>query len=93
MRRNYIDMGRIRVAGQWIGDDGRFTIAIPGEYVVVSADGIARGLVDGTANTPRTLAPGAHRFERGIAKERVAVMWAPALARGGSPFHLRDLDF
>jgi hypothetical protein len=93
MRRNFIDMGRIRVAGQWIGEDGAFTIAIPGEYVVVSAEGVARGTVDGAPNAPRVLAAGAHRFDRAVAKERVAVMWAPAFARGGSPFHLRDLEF
>ncbi len=94
MRRNYIDMGRIRVAGQWIGDEGNFTIAIPGEYIVVSADGAARGLLDGNAAPgPRTLAAGAHRFSRSTPRERLAVMWAPAFARGGSPFHLRDLDF
>jgi hypothetical protein len=94
MRRNYIDMGRIRVAGQWIGEDGTFTIAVPGSYVVVSEKGVASGLLDATPSSgPRTLAAGTHRFARTTAKERVAVMWAPAFARGGSPFHLRDLDF
>ena len=90
---NFLDMGRLRAAGQWIRDDGAFSIAIPGEYVVVAHDGVAPGLVDGQPNVPRALEPGLHHYTRTRAGERVAVLWAPALARGFSPFHLQDRDF
>jgi 4-amino-4-deoxy-L-arabinose transferase-like glycosyltransferase len=93
LNANFLDMGRLRAAGQSIGDDGMFTIAIPGEYVVVTRDGIAAGAVDGGPNAPRVLSPGPHRFDRAHAGERVAVLWAPAFARGFSPFHLQDRDF
>jgi MFS family permease len=81
---NYLDMGRLRAAGQWLRDDGTFTIAVPGEYVVVSE----RGAVGPT----QQLASGAHRFAK-TNGERLAVLWAPAFRRGYSPFHLRDREF
>jgi hypothetical protein len=91
---NFINLGRLRAAGQWIADDGSFSIAIPGEYVIVNERGIAAGTLDGTAQArPVALASGPHRFDRANPGERVAVLWAPALDRGYSPFHLRDLDF
>lgn len=94
MRQNYIDLGRLRASGQWLAPDGSFTIAVPGEYVVLTQFGRAIGKLDGVPQTgPRMLAPGRHRFEHAIATERLAVLWAPAFERGYSPFHLRDLDF
>jgi hypothetical protein len=81
---NFLDMGRMRASGQWIGDDGRFTIAIPGDYVIVDERGLAAG--------PVPLKIGPHLFRRRHAG-RVAVLWAPAFARGYSPFHLRDREF
>ncbi|MEA2414784.1 MAG: hypothetical protein QOI58_1441, partial [Thermoanaerobaculia bacterium] len=41
----------------------------------------------------RPLAAGVHRFRDARGGERLACLWAPAFARGFSPFHLRDLDF
>ncbi len=82
---NFLDLGRLRAAGQWIKADGSVTIAVPGEYVIVSHDGVVRG--------PLQLAAGAHRIERANSAERVAVIWAPAIARGLSPFRLQDRDF
>ena len=92
MSANYIDLGRLRVSGQWLHPDGTFSIAIPGEYVILNKNGEARGMLDGTPNQrSKTLARGIHRF---VGKnERLACVWAPAYARGFSPFHLRDLDF
>jgi dolichyl-phosphate-mannose-protein mannosyltransferase len=88
---NFLNMGRLRAAGQWIKDDGSFTIAIPGEYVIVVDRGEARGTLDGsTYSGARVLTAGAHRF---IGERGAAVMWAPAFRRGHSPFHLRDLEF
>jgi len=114
---NFLDMGRLRASGQWIKSDGTFTIAIPGEYVIIDKNGIADGTLDGTPSTvPRTLAAGPHRFAppndpresqssvlgprssdpvRGPRPEvrGLVVLWAPAFARGFSPFHPKDRDF
>lgn len=88
---NFLNMGRLRAAGQWLKDDGSFSIAIPGEYVIVGPAGELRGTLDGTPyNAARALTAGTHRFENG---KGAAVLWAPAFRRGHSPFHLRDLDF
>jgi hypothetical protein len=89
---NFLNMGRMRASGQWIAEDGTFTIAVPGEYVIVSERGEVRGVLDGTAYThPRVLMAGAHRFIG--PRTKLAVLWAPAFRRGHSPFHLRDLEF
>ena len=89
---NFLDMGRLRASGQWLPNDGTFTIAVPGEYMIVNERGEMRGLLDGTPYTgPRQLAAGAHRFVGRV--EQRAVVWAPAVRRGHSPFHLRDKQF
>jgi len=91
---NFVDLGRLRAAGQWIKPGGSFTIAVPGTYVVLNRDGHARGVLDGTPYAgARTLAAGAHAFLRANTDERVVVVWAPAYERGFSPFHLQDRDF
>lgn len=82
LSENFINLGRLRAAGQWIRDDGSFTIAIPGEYVIVNERG---GI-----GPAQQLTAGAHRYGK---RERAAVVWAPAIRRGHSPFRLRDLDF
>jgi MFS family permease len=92
MSANYIDLGRLRVSGQWLQPDGAFTIAIPGDYVILNKNGEASGVLDGTPNRgSRMLAIGSHRFVG--ENERLACVWAPAYGRGFSPFHPRDLDF
>jgi hypothetical protein len=94
LSENFLDMGRLRASGQWIKEDGSFTIAVPGEYVVLSEMGEARGSLDGTlSNGARELAQGAHHFVRLVPGEKIAVVWAPAVRRGHSPFHLRDREF
>ena len=91
---NFLDMGRLRAAGQWVGADGTFTIAVPGPYVIVNESGLASGTLDGVPYSgERELTAGAHTFDRGTSGERVAVLWARAFERGHSPFHLRDRDF
>ena len=79
---NFLDLGRLRAAGQWIKADGSFTIAIPGDYVIVSRDGVVR--------PKAALAAGSYRVNSG---QRLAVVWAPAIERGLSPFRLQDRDF
>jgi hypothetical protein len=93
MVNNFLDMGRIRASGQWLAGDGSFTIAVPGEYLVVDTNGIAQGTLDGTPQTAaRNLEAGPHHFAS-AREERLAVIWAPAFTRGYSPFHLRDREF
>jgi hypothetical protein len=79
---NFLDLGRLRAAGQWIKADGSFTIAIPGDYVIVSRDGVVR--------PKAAFAAGTYRVNSG---QRLAVVWAPAIERGLSPFRLQDRDF
>ena len=86
-------MGRLRASGQWLADDGAFTIAVPGQYVVVGTGGELRGTLDGSPYRGATpLGAGVHRFVS-TSRERLAVLWAPAFQRGFSPFHLRDREF
>ena len=91
---HFIDVGRLRVAGHVIPPEGTFTVVIPGDYVVIHGEGIAAGSLDGTPLTgPRTLAAGAHRFVRRDPDAHIVFLWAPAFARGFSPYHLRDREF
>jgi len=94
MAANFLNLGRLRASGQWLAANGTFRIAIPGDYVILRKDGQAAGLLDGAPyRGARPLAAGMHMFRGAPAGERLACLWAPAFARGFSPFHLRDLDF
>jgi dolichyl-phosphate-mannose-protein mannosyltransferase len=94
MAANFLNLGRLRASGQWLAPDGSFSIAIPGEYVILKQDGQAAGSLDGTPyRGARSLAAGMHKFTATPVGERLTCLWAPAFARGFSPFHLRDLDF
>jgi len=94
MHANFLDLGRLRASGQWLGPKGSFTIAVPGDYVILTKQGEPAGLLDGTPyRGSRTLAAGPHVFTAAKAQERLVCLWAPAYVRGFSPFHLQDLDF
>jgi hypothetical protein len=84
LNENFLDMGRLRAAGQWIRSDGTFSIAVEGDYVVVGKNGIVSGPTHFAAGPQRVIT--SHN-------ERLAVLWAPAFARGFSPFHPKDRDF
>jgi hypothetical protein len=91
---NFIDLGRLRAAGQWLADDGSFSIAVPGQYVILTKNGEASGNLDGLSyRGGRMLAPGRHTFVTNGPKEFMACLWAPAFNRGYSPFNLRDREF
>lgn len=91
LNENFLDLGRLRASGQWIAKNGSFHIAVEGEYVIVNGGGAAHGSLDGTAyNGPRKLAAGSHTFTSSGPVERMAVFWAPAYARGYSPFHVKE---
>jgi hypothetical protein len=87
---NFLDMGRLRASGQWVAADRSFSIAIPGEYVVIDRDGIvnaARYYGTGTYTTGRGLKSAPHEGKK------LAVLWAPAFQRGFTPFRPKDRDF
>jgi hypothetical protein len=90
----FIDLGRLRASGQWLQADGTFTIGVPGQYVILTKRAEAIGSLDGAPyRGPRRLAAGPHTFAAVGTGQRLACLWAPAYARGFSPFHLQDLDF
>ena len=90
---HFIDLGRLRASGNWIGEEGAFEVAIPGMYVIIDRNGHARGTLDGVPYRGAVeLAPGVHHFARAD-REAVVWLWAPAYERGFSPFHLRDRQF
>jgi hypothetical protein len=94
LRAHFLDVGRLRVSGQPLQPDGTFTIAVPGEYVLLNEGGEARGTLDGTPyGGARQLETGTHRFVSVNPGEALAVLWAPAFRRGHTPFHLRDREF
>jgi hypothetical protein len=94
LRENFIDLGRLRASGQWLADDGSFTIAVPGQYVILTSKGEAQGVLDGSPYGGwRMLAAGRHIFVTNGTKEFMACLWAPAFNRGYSPFNLRDREF
>ncbi len=94
LSENFIDLGRLRASGQWLKDEGSFTIAVPGEYVILSSTGEAQGALDGFPyRGKRMLSAGAHKFVTSGASQELACLWAPAFERGYSPFHLRDREF
>jgi dolichyl-phosphate-mannose-protein mannosyltransferase len=94
LRSNFLDVGRLRASGQWINDDGSFTIGVPGQYVILNSTGEAEGALDGLPyRGKRMLGSGAHSFVTANNRQQLAVFWAPAFERGYSPFHLRDREF
>jgi hypothetical protein len=89
---HFMAVGRLRAAGQWVKADGTFTVAVPGDYVLLDKTGETEGMLDGSAYSGRRrLAAGPHHFVRSK-PGRVALLWAPAFERGFSPFHLKDRD-
>ena len=90
----FLDLGRLRAAGDWVDPDGTFSIAVPGPYMAINDKGPVTGTLDGSPyNGPRELAAGDHKFFASAPGQRLAVLWAPAFERGFSPFHLQDRNF
>ena len=90
MNDNYLSVGAVRVLGRFLapeGDRARFAVAIPASYAIVTDDGQADGLLDGTPYTgPRPLEIGEHEFVPSRSSAQLALVWAPAVAYGFSPF-------
>ena len=95
-RAHFLEYKGLRVAGQIVdcqrSSVQRFQIAIANQYALTGDSGTVKGLLDGAPYAgARWLQRGWHVFQsRGTAK-KVAVAWAPAVARGFSPFLRRSL--
>src|SRR5207247_10908633 len=75
LRENFLDMGRLSAAGQWIQDDGSFTIAVPGSFVILTSTGEAHGALDGSPyRGQRMLRMGCLTFLTADAKEPLACL-------------------
>lgn len=91
--RNFLPIGHLRVLGQLlttpnIEAKSTFEIRIPNSYAVIAEQGAVRGWLDGTPyNGPRKLNAGPHTFKSSSPDtSRMAIIWAPAIERGFSPF-------
>lgn len=87
---NYLSYGWLRVAGKKLAPSAAepktvrtFTIEVPQCYALVTEAGPASGVLDGTPYVaPRELAAGFHAYQPADGERTVAVVWAPAIARG-----------
>ena len=92
MRDNYLPVDFMRVLGQYVdppatgAGERTFFIAVPQEYTMIGPRGPARGVLDGEPwRGPRRLGRGFHRYVAAPVEGRLAVVWAPAIARGYAP--------
>ncbi|MBI5397591.1 MAG: glycosyltransferase family 39 protein [Verrucomicrobia bacterium] len=94
MMKNYLPVGRLRVAGFFLtapptatSEARVFDVLIPAHYVVVGETGPVAGTLDSQPMTGAVfLKPGRYAFRPGTPTGRLALFWAPALERGFSPF-------
>ena len=97
MNQNFLQVGKLRVAGQMLNNEGikeknnfEFDIRIPTRYVLTTEHGLVSGWLDGIPyDGSRQLDIGPHTFRSGSSNSsRLAIIWAPAIERGFSPFNL-----
>ena len=95
MRQNYIPAGHLKVAGKILPPESgesnamvAFTVEIPADYMIVSREGIVHGELDGSPmDGARFLGAGRHTFRpSGSLSPEAALVWAPAIEHGLSPF-------
>jgi len=95
MNLNFLPVGDLRVAGKLLpavskaaGNDITFDISIPASYAVASDHATVSGWLDGTIYTgARQLTTGSHTFRSSMPEgSQLAIVWAPAIERGFSPF-------
>jgi hypothetical protein len=98
LQENYLSVGHLRVAGQFLTpratEEGTssfpFDVQIPAQYAIVSETGTATGWLDGVPyQDARFLAPGPHEYRPFSREGRLALVWAQAVERGFSPFLLQ----
>jgi hypothetical protein len=93
MGRNYLAVGRMRVAGKVIASEPtaanatiRFDVDVPASYVMWADGHAISGTLDGIPGAqPRDLAPGPHEFKPDVPSKRVAIFWARAAELGFQP--------
>ncbi len=92
---NFLPIGKLRVAGKFLptvnntrSNDIAFDINIPASYAITSDHAMVNGWLDGTPyNGARQLSVGSHTFRPSMPDgSMLAVVWAPAIKRGFSPF-------
>jgi len=93
LEKNYLPVGRLRVAGRYLAvhNDGTgplaFDIEIPARYVLLADRGAVTGRLDGLPyEGARFLERGHHEFRPTAQPGRLAVVWAQAVERGYVPF-------
>ena len=95
LQENYLPVGHLRVAGQFLTprtvsertSSFSFEVQIPAQYAIVSEAGAASGwLDDGPYQGARFLAPGPHEYRSRSTQGRLALVWGQAIERGFSPF-------
>ncbi|MEO8419031.1 MAG: hypothetical protein ABI475_09935 [Methylophilaceae bacterium] len=91
--QNFLPIGHLRVLGQYLAApntkaNSNFNIRVPSSYAVIAAQGTANGWLDGIPyHGPRKLDAGPHTFRSANPDtHRLAIIWAPAIERGFSPF-------
>ena len=88
LRRNFIDVGLLRVAGMTIPKGERsFVIEVPAEYALVAQGNRFDGLLDGSPYTgPRALGAGVHTITPSRAGP-LTLLWSRAASMGLVPHH------
>lgn len=93
LRRNFVRVGCVRVAGMIVTPGQPFRVEVPGQYAAVAEHGELRGTLDGISYAaPRFLTPGLHTLDASPSSGRVAVIWERAAAHGFSPFGASCVD-
>lgn len=93
LNQNFLPVGHLRVLGQLLATPNAeakssFNIRIPNSYAVIAGQGTVSGWLDGSPyHGPRKLDAGPHTFRSSSpGTGQLAIIWAPAIERGFSPF-------
>jgi hypothetical protein len=96
---NYVSVGTLRVAGKQLPPAAdaagsiAFEVWIAARYVIVGAQGPARGTLDGrTCDGPRQLEAGRHEYRPAADESGLTLVWAQAIERGFSPIAIRPQE-
>ena len=94
---NYLPVGRWLVAGLRLDRGNRpggacpLALQVASRYVIVTARGPGRGMLDGTpVGESRFLAAGPHEYRPAPGEGAAFLLWAPAVERGFLPAGIRD---
>jgi hypothetical protein len=92
IRRNYLPIGRLRIAGRVLAPASRarrsitFHVRVPARYAILSGRRAVDGWLDGRRYAgPVFLPAGRHRLRAAPSAAPLALIWAPAVERGFTP--------